>query len=157
MRKIIQPAGRAPAIPSEEGAIDLERVATVEVTSEAPGYPIEAALVPGGGPEWRAAEPGAQTIRLRFDPPQKISRLHLRFEVTGVPRTQEFTVKWSADGGVFFRDLLRQQFNFSPTSTAVQDESYRVDLRGATDLELTLVPDISGGDTCASLKNLRLS
>ena len=156
MRKNISSSGLAPSPTDADSSIDLEHAATVEITSEEPGYPIEAALLPGQGSEWRAAEPGPQTLRLHFDSPQQISRIQLRFEVTGVPRTQEFSLRWSSDGGAFFQDLLRQQFNFSPPSTAVQDESYRVDLSGVTDLELTLIPDVSRGDTRASLKALRL-
>jgi len=56
----------------EEGWLDLERAAVVEVTSEDNDFPIESALVSRETPGWRAAMPGTETIRLVFDQPQKL-------------------------------------------------------------------------------------
>ena len=64
---------------------------------------------------------------------------------------------WSADGGQSFRELLRQQFSFSPPSTTLEVEDYRVDLQGMTALELRIMPDVSGGERPASLARLRLA
>jgi hypothetical protein len=50
-----------------EGWLDLDIAAMVEVTSEAEEYPVESALVSGDMPGWRAADSGTQTIRLIFD------------------------------------------------------------------------------------------
>jgi len=57
--------------PSGESWLDADGAASVEVTSEENGYPIESALlgVEGG---WRAADAGTQTIRLIFDEPQRL-------------------------------------------------------------------------------------
>lgn len=80
----------------------------VELTSEDPARPIESALAPGEGPGWRAAGHGEQTIRLLFDPPHPLRRIRLEFSETAVERTQEYVVRWSADGRDF-REVVRQQ------------------------------------------------
>jgi len=142
---------------AEPGWLDLERWAQVEITSEAAGYPIESALIPGAGPGWRAAQPGEQTIRLRFDEPLRLQRLHLVFHEDEQERTQEFVLRWSADGGQSYREILRQQYNFSPPEAAREVEDYDLDLDGVTALELKIVPDISGGGARAALAQLRLA
>ncbi len=56
-----------------------------------------------------------------------------------------------------FREIVRQQWNFSPPTSTRESEEYRVELSEVTVLELTIVPDISGGAARASLKTLHLS
>ena len=143
--------------PHEEGWLDLDRVASVEVTSEEKDYGIESALVLGETPGWRAASPGTQTIRLLFDQPQRLRRISLVFEESETERTQEFVLRWSPDGGHSFREIVRQQWNFSPPNTIREVEEYRVKISDVTVLELVIVPDISRGTTRASLKSLRVS
>ena len=145
----------APAI--NEGWLDLDGAAVVEVTSEAKEYPVESALVSGEMQGWRAAGSGTQTIRLIFDQPQRLTLISLVFEETETERTQEFVLRWSSDGGHSFREIVRQQWNFSPPNSIREIEEYRVDLSGVTVLELVIVPDISRGSARASLKSLRLS
>jgi hypothetical protein len=59
MRKsVIDPATIRPEQRSEQEWLDLEQAAKVEVTSEAPNFPIESALAPGKGPGWRAGPKG---------------------------------------------------------------------------------------------------
>jgi hypothetical protein len=140
----------------DEGWLDLERAAVVEVTSEKKEYPVEAALVAGELRGWRATDSGTQTIRLVFDQPQRLKRIALVFEETETERTQEFVLRWSGDGGHSFREIVRQQWNFSPPNAIREVEEYRVDLSGVTVLELVIVPDISRGSARASLKSLRL-
>ena len=103
------------APPLDEGWLDLDREAMVEVTS---------ALV---------------------------------FEETETERTQEFVLRRSADGGRSFREIVRQQWNFSPPNSIREVEEYRIELSGVSVLELVIVPDISRGSARASLKSLRLS
>ena len=57
--------------------LDLEQIATVEVTSEDPDFLIESIFRFGGGPGWRAMEKGEQQIRIIFDEPTAIRRLQL--------------------------------------------------------------------------------
>jgi len=129
----------------------------VEITSEDPAHPIESAIVPGHEAGWRAAQPGEQTIRLIFDDPQRLSHIRLLFEESEVQRTQEFVLRWSAGGGSAFREIIRQQWNFSPPDTIRELEDYRVELSGVTVLELIIVPDKNGGPARASLTQLRLA
>jgi hypothetical protein len=79
----------------DEGWLDLDRAAVVEVTSEEKEYPVESALVSGEMRGWRAANSGTQTIRLIFDEPQRLTRFSLVFEETETERTQEFVLRWS--------------------------------------------------------------
>jgi hypothetical protein len=141
----------------DKGWLDLDSAATVEVTSEAKEYPVESALVSGEMRGWRAADSGTQTIRLIFDEPQKLTRISLLFEESETERTQEFVLRWSGDGGRSFREVVRQQWNFSPANTTRENEEYHVELSEVTVLELVIVPDISRGAARASLKSLRVS
>ncbi len=145
------------APPRDEGWLDLDGAAVVEVTSEEKDYPVESALVSGEMRGWRAADPGTQAIRLIFHQPQRLRRISLVFEETETERTQEFVVRWSPDGGRSFREIVRQQWNFSPLNTIREVEEYRVEICDVTVVELVIVPDISRGAARASLKSLRLS
>ena len=42
-----------------------------------------------------------------------LKRIALVFEENDTRRTQEFVLRWSADGGQSFREIVRQQWNFS--------------------------------------------
>jgi hypothetical protein len=139
-----------------DGWLDLDRLAVVEVTSEAKEYPVESALVAGETRGWRAADCGTQTIRLIFDQPQRLTRIALVFEENETERTQEFVLRWSPDSGRSFREIVRQQWNFSPPNAVREVEEFHVELSNVTTLELVIVPDISRGAAHASLKSLRL-
>src|SRR5438874_6116457 len=103
--------------PHADGWLDVERAAIVEITSEEKEYPVESIFVSGESRGWRAAEPGPQTIRLVFDQPQRLKQISLVFEENETARTQEFVLRWSSDGGDSFREIVRQQWNFSPSQT----------------------------------------
>ena len=137
--------------------MDVDRLASVEVTSEETDYPIESALLPEGKGGWRAASPGMQTIRLIFDKPQKLRRILLVFEDTENNRTQEFVLRWSPDIQDSSREIVRQQWNFSPPDSMRETEDFAVELSEVKVLELMIVPDKSGGDVHASLVSLRLA
>jgi len=66
-------------------------------------------------------------------------------------------LRWSSDGGTSFREIIRQQWNFSPPDTIREVEEYQVELSNVTVLELKIVPNMSDGTARASLKSLRLS
>src|SRR6516162_4066129 len=137
--------------------LDLEQAARVEVSSEAEGYPVEGALLKDVQREWRAREPGIQTIRLLFDHPQTIRVIRLVFKEKEFTRTQEFVLRWLPQEARDWKDVVRQQWNFSPPVSEDECEEYNVDLPLATGLELSVRPDISGGETRASLESLKLS
>ncbi|MBA3231595.1 MAG: carbohydrate-binding protein [Acidobacteria bacterium] len=141
---------------TEAGWLAIEDLAHVVVTSEDPDAPIEAALIEGAGSRWRAAAPGAQSIRIRFDRPQDIHLIHVVFEETEHARVQEFSLEWSNDDGRTFQPIIRQQFSFSPSGATREAESYRVNLSASTELRLHVVPEISGGSHVATLTRLRI-
>jgi hypothetical protein len=103
-------------------------VSRVEVTSEDNAYPIESAFISGESPGWRAAKPGTQTIRLIFDKPQTLSRIWLVVEEHEKNRTQEFVLRWSPDEGYSFREIMRQQWSFSPRGSMREVEDYALDV-----------------------------
>jgi hypothetical protein len=156
MRKRIVNRGSKRSLSADHAWLDLERLAKVEITSEEAGRPIESALTAGGGPGWLATETGKQTIRLLFDEPQAVGRIHLVFEDKERERTHEFVLRWSKDGGRSYREILRQQYTFNPAGATREVEDYTVNLDGVTALELTIVPDLSGGNARASLASLQL-
>jgi len=143
--------------PPEKGWLDLESTASVEVTSEDNAFQIESALLQQDKGGWRAAEPGAQTIRLIFDEPQRLRRISVVFEETETKRTQEFTLRWSPDRGGSFREIVRQQWNFSSPDATRETEEYKVDLSNVTLLDLIIDPDKGNGKAQASLLSLRLA
>ena len=143
--------------PVDRGWLDLQSLAQVELTSEDAANPIEAALVRSTGRGWRAAQSGEQTICLLFDELQAMRRIQLLFHEDQQARTQEFVLRWSPDGGQSYREIVRQQYNFSPPGVTREFEDYAVDLAGVTTLELRIVPDISGGDARASVTQLRIA
>jgi len=140
-----------------EGWLEVERAAVVEVTSEDKDFPVESAFASGDSRGWRAASPGSQTIRLIFDQPQRLKCVSLIFEEDEIGRTQEFVLRWSSDGGNSLKEIVRQQWNFSPPESTREVEEYRVDLSNVTVLELIIKPNIGDGVARASLKNFRLS
>lgn len=134
--------------------MDVEQLAQIEVTSEAPGYPIDSAIVDDHGPGWRAAAPGEQLLRLLFDTPQHITLIRVAFVDADQERVQEFTLRWSSDHGT--REIVRQQFAFSPSGATHEVEEYGVDLRGVTALELHVIPDLSRRPVVATLAEFRI-
>jgi hypothetical protein len=155
-KRIISPVQQEAASP-EQDWLNVERLAQVEISSEDADHPIEAALLPGGASGWRAAESGKQTIRLLFASPQRLRRIRLSFVETSAERTQEYVLRWSADGGRTFREIVRQQWNFNPQGATTETEEHQVELAAVSVLELSISPDIGGGKGLASLAQLRLA
>jgi hypothetical protein len=157
MRKHIITKGTQDVIPPDQNWLDLENLAQAELTSEDVSHPIESALKPNEGLGWRASEPGQQTVRLLFDKPLRVRHVRLVFHEDEQERTHEFVLRWSSDGGQSYREIVRQQYNFSLPDNTREIEDYAVDLAGLTALELSIVPDISGGSARASIAQLRLA
>ena len=144
--------------PTPDGAwLDLEEIAEVEISSEDIAYPIESALLVDQSSGWRAAEPGKQVIRLMFTQPQKLTRIWLSFAEANAERTQEFKIRCSLDNGLSFQEIVRQQWNFSPSGTTSETEDYSVELPAVTGFELCIIPDINNRKAFASLAQLRLA
>ena len=156
-KQIIQAATARPAATPDE--IDIAAVATVLVSSEAPEHPVDHAFDRDRGPgrsRWVAGEVGEQTLILAFDAPQTIRRVALEVEEPEVARTQELQLAVSRDGGQTYREVLRQEYNFSPPGTTFEREDWTVTTEGVTHLRLVIRPD-KGGKTCrATLTSLVL-
>jgi hypothetical protein len=135
---------RTPSTP-ESGAswIDLGRIATVEVSSEDPKFPIESVFAGGDGSGWRAAQKGEQQIRLIFDQPLTVRRIQLRFQELTCDRQQEFTLRWLAARDRQPREILRQLWNFNPAGSTRELEDHEVNLEAVSVLELAIIPDLT--------------
>ncbi len=157
MRKRMVSRGVQEASRNDPHWVDVNRLAQAEITSEDAAHPLESALLLGTGPGWVASTPGEQTIRLRFDAPIRLSRIRLVFDEEQHARTQEFALRWLPEGEQCYRALVRQQYNFSPPATTREVEDYTVNLDRVTALELSIVPDINGGEARASLTSLQLA
>ena len=147
MRKRIVKEESAPA--SRAGELDVEALATVVVSSEAPGSPVENAFDGRRGPgatRWVAGESGVQTLTLEFDAPQLVRQVLLEVEEREVGRTQDVVLSISVDGGKSFRELLRQEFNFSPPATSFEREEWTLHSEPLSHLRLRILPDKGGGD-----------
>lgn len=159
MRKSIVTPSPVAAPPIRDLWRDLERIARVEITSEDESSPIEHALGKTVTTGWRAAETGPQIIRLHFDEPLTIRRIHLHFIERAAERSQEFAV--FAGSGAELREVVRQQFSFSPGGSTEEIEDYTVALDGVTVLELKIDPDRSHdprlSQSHASLQSLKLA
>jgi hypothetical protein len=181
-KRLIEEAGVVETAQQRVGAtemwIDLQAVAEVEISSEDKQFPIEQAL--GAAAEadpstgWRAATTGPQTIRLRFDRPTAIRRIYLHFVERAAERSQEFAVYAGnakselREAGVDLRkpdvdlrEIVRQQFTFSPVGATEEIEDYEVDLKEVTVFELRIDPDRAHepkqSRTYAALLSLRLA
>lgn len=106
---------------------------------------------------WTADEPGEQTIEVRFQAPMSITRIRLVFSDRQQARTQEFTVWASIHRGERHREVVRQQFNFSPAGATEQIEEYALDLTGVEAIQIRLVPSIDGRAVRASVDELCLA
>ena len=151
---------KSPSAPSPmPGRIDVAAVATVLVTSEDPGHPVDHAFDRHRGPggtRWIAGEPGEQTLILAFDAPQAIRRVALEVEEPGVARTQELQLAASSDGGTNYREVLRQEYNFSPPGTTFEREDWAVNAEGVTHLRLVIRPDKGDKPCRATITSLIL-
>jgi len=155
MRKTILGHENHPATSSSNDWFGVEAIAGIAVTSEADDAPVENVLYPDRDTGWRAGRPGPQIIRITFSQPRNIRRIQLDFRESKFARTQEFTLRCTVAGGEP-REVIRQQWTFSPQGSTEEIEDYRVTLDDVVVLELAIVPDTSNGGALASLVRLRV-
>jgi hypothetical protein len=159
MRKSIVSPSATTATPISDLWRDLERIARVEISSEDEKFPIEHALGRKDTTGWRAAGTGPQLIRLHFDEPMTFKRLQLHFVEKAAERSQEFAV--FAGAGAELKEIVRQQWTFSPYGSTEELEDYPVSLSGITTVELRIDPDRSHDPNAsqhyASLQSLKLA
>jgi hypothetical protein len=159
LRKLIVPAPADPGARSEAGGMCIPELATVLVTSEAAEHPVDC-LFDGhdgpGGTRWVAAEDGEQVLILAFDKPQTIQEVGLETEELQASRTQVLTLSLSQDGGRTYREILRQEFNFSPPGTTFERERWIVSAPMVSHLRVTIRPDKGDKLGRASLTSLTI-
>ena len=157
MRKSIVSQPKTPGSPTSTGQwLDLAEIASVEISSEDAQHPFENALQGGTGGGWRAADPGPQVIRLTFDQPQSIRRIRLQFREERKERSQEFAV-FASSANYQRREVVRQQWGFSPGDSAVEVEDYSVDLPAVSVLELEIDPGRHDKQAIATLESIAVA
>jgi len=106
-KRLITPS---PAIvpPPDDDCLDLDRVASVDVTSEEKDYGIEGALVSEEKRGWRAGNSGTQTIRLLFGEPQRLRRISLLFEENKLAKGFALDIPANPEG---FNNWRLQRYN----------------------------------------------
>lgn len=156
MRKSILPSNVDQAISSSDQWLNLEELASVEVSSEDPSYPFEDALHGATRGGWKAGVPGPQAIRLTFDQPQSIRRIRLEFREDGPERVQEFAL-YAMTANQARKEVLRQQWTFSPGGSTQEIEDYPVELADVTAIELQIDPGRHDKQKIASLQSIALA
>jgi hypothetical protein len=135
--------------------LELEAIATAEISSEDPHHPFELALKTDTEDGWRASMPGPQVIRIRFDSPQSIRRIQLQFREDHIVRAQEialFAISMTSPR----RELVRQQWIFSADGSTTEVEDYKFDLKDVTALELEIDPGRHDKNVFASLQSIQV-
>ncbi len=156
MRKQITGAGAEPAAKPEGSWLDLESLAEIEVSSEAAGFPVESALIPGSARGWQSASPGVARLVLRFDAPLSVAQVMLHCIDMEHERSQEWSLTARlADGSE--REIVRQGWNFSPGGSTDQREVYNLNLPGVRELALSIDPDRGRDRYPATLAAWRVS
>lgn len=142
-----------------QGRIDIAGLASFRFSSEDPKHPLDH-LIDGccgrGATRWAGAQADTtECIELEFEPAQEISRLIYEVEESGVERTQQVRVEISTDQGRIYRQVLAQDYNFSPCGATFQREEIDLNARPITNVKLTIVPN-KGGSGVATLTSLQL-
>jgi len=144
---------------SRTGAKDIPALARVLVTSESSDHPVDN-LFDGrdgpGGSRWIASADGEQAVILAFDAPQTIQSVSLETEEPHASRTQELCLSLSRDGGQTYRDVLRQEFTFSPGGSTFEREDWRVPADGVTHVRVAIRPDKGSAPGRATLTSLTI-
>jgi hypothetical protein len=160
MRKSIVSLSKTSSSPSSDSTLDrgldIAQIASVEISSEDAQHPFENALQGGKGGGWKAADPGPQVIRLNFDHPQSIRRIRLEFREQTRERSQEFAL-FASSAAFQKRQLVRQQWTFSPGGSAIEVEDYSLDLTGVLSLELEIDPGRHDKQAIATLESLTIA
>jgi|SRR5580704_11669853 hypothetical protein len=159
LRKRLIGEPRGSREPDRGDEIDIAASATIAYSSEDADHPIEFLIDAHrgrGGTCWTSGHTNEiGRIVLEFDNPQPISSLVYEVEESGQERTQELCVAVSCDHGHSYRQVLVQEYTFSPEGATFQHEELRLDLPAVTHMCLTIVPN-KGGSGMATLTSLRL-
>jgi hypothetical protein len=160
LRKHIVPNPlQAAAVGTEPAGLHIPALATVLVTSEAGDHPVDLLFDGNNGPggtRWVASADGEQTLIVAFDTPQAIREVGLEVEEPSASRTQVLTLSLSQDGGRTYREIVRQEFNFSPPGTTFEREVWNVPAGRVTHLRIAIKPDKGGVPHRATLTSLTM-
>jgi hypothetical protein len=155
-RAMTQQSSNVPDHPLE---LDIATRATLVYSSEDPAHPVEHVIDGRCGPGatcWASGRPDTtEWIALEFDNPERISCLIYEVEERQRERTQEVRIAVSSDHGRTQRQIIAQDFNFSPQGATFQHEELRLELQEITHLTLTIVPNKNGSGV-ATLTCLRI-
>ena len=121
-----------------------------------PGSPLNLHSVQKTGRAGELLKGGEQQIRIVFDQPVSLHRIQLRFHEAESERTQEFTLRWRSASGGPASEIVRQQWNFSPSGSSTEVEDYGVDLKDVGILELSIRPDLTRREEIATLASWRV-
>ena len=139
--------------------LPLVSLAEVQATSEEAGHPILFAFDESAGPgatSWKAGNPGDQTITVAFRKACRLAKVTMQVEEREVMRTQEVQLAVSTDGGLTYRELLRQEFTFSPDGATWEDETWNLQQVPVTHVRLVIKPDKGRKDLYATLTTFGL-
>jgi hypothetical protein len=141
--------------PERPGEIDIASHATLAYSSEDPDHPLEHLIdrrCGRGATRWASGRPNAtERIVLEFDHAQRISRLICEVEECWQERRQEVRIEVSTDHGRAYRQVLAQEYTFSPQGATFQHDDLQLDLPAIAHLRLTIVPN-KGGSGVTSLR-----
>lgn len=155
MRKAVLTHATLDPRPALDTWLDVERIASAELSSEDPLHPFENALRGRDLGGWRAASPGPQIIRLLFDEPRAVRRIRLEFCERG-HRSQEFCLS-AVDAANQRRLIARQQWNFSPGGSTLEIEDYTVNLPEVAALEVEIDPGRHDRQAVATLQSFAIA
>ena len=153
------PIGAKVTAVCEVHKLSLLALAEVQASSEADGHPLLLAFDEGVGPGatyWKAGDQGEQTVTVTFREPCALERVTLEVEEREIARTQEVQVAFSTDGGLTYREVLRQEFTFSPGGATWEQENWRVQLDDVTNVRLVIKPDKGRQDVYATITSFQL-
>ena len=106
---------------------------------------------------WSADSPGEQLIEVRFHRATSLSRMRVCSVEREQSRTQEMTVWATLNRGEQHRELVRQQFTFSPGGATEEVEEYEFDLQSVSAIQVRIVPSIDGRPAVARVSDLRFA
>ena len=156
LRKQILSEPSAAGVPRAD-VKDIPALATVLVTSEAPGHPVDYLFDASGGPggtRWIAGADGEQTLVLAFDAPQTIRAIGIEAEEPSATRTNVLVISLSGDGGRTYQERIRQEFNFSQPGTTFEREEWAVPAERITHVRVVIQPDKGHAPHRATLTSL---
>jgi hypothetical protein len=80
----------------------------------------------------------------------------LRTEVRGIIPPGRLPSRTFKESVFLVREIVRQQWSFSPQGSTSEIEDYRVNLDSVLVLELALKPDLTPTNACATLVSRRM-